>query len=73
MESTTRIDSAPAIISPICRESRMVAFETGRLLRNEHGKLGDGSYISPHVDQQWLTRLVTPSISITRSIYSQTD
>lgn len=31
----------------------MVAFETERLLRNEHRTLCDGPDISPHVDQHW--------------------
>lgn len=51
MEPTTRINSAPPIISRVCHESRMVAFETGRLLKNEYKKVGPE--IFPHVDQQW--------------------
>lgn len=53
MARTTRINSAPPIISRVCRESRMVAFETGRLLRHEHRKACEGPDIRPHVDQQW--------------------
>lgn len=53
MESTTRINSAPPIITRVCYESRMVAFKTGRLLKHEHKQLRDEPDITPHVDYQW--------------------
>lgn len=69
MEQTTRINSAPPVITRVCRESRMVAFETGRLLRHDPGRhgmqlrrrvggqrrrRGGGPDIDPFVDQHWL-------------------
>lgn len=72
MESTTRMTSAPPIISRISRESRMAAFQAGRLLWNEHRGRGDGPDIGPLVDQQWSIRSATPSTSSPRTMCFQT-